>query len=63
MWVFVNPLVESSPVWPLARATAASVAQLSIVPAQDLFELGSESRMNTPSVAPGNWIWRAPESS
>lgn len=53
----------SSPVWPLARATAGSVAQLSIVPAQDLFELGSESRMNTPSVAAGNWSWRAPESS
>jgi 4-alpha-glucanotransferase len=53
----------SSPVWPLARATSASVAQLSIVPAQDLFELGSESRMNTPAVASGNWSWRAPEAS
>ena len=51
----------ASPVWPLIRATAASVAQLAIVPAQDLFELGSEARMNTPSVAVGNWSWRAPE--
>jgi 4-alpha-glucanotransferase len=33
------------------------------VPAQDLFELGSEARMNTPSIAAGNWSWRAPESS
>jgi 4-alpha-glucanotransferase len=49
------------PVWPMMRATAASVAQLSIVPAQDLFEIGSEGRMNTPSVAAGNWSWRAPE--
>jgi 4-alpha-glucanotransferase len=32
-----------------------------VVPAQDLFELGSEARMNTPSVAAGNWSWRAPE--
>jgi 4-alpha-glucanotransferase len=32
------------------------------VPAQDLFELGSEGRMNTPSVAAGNWSWRASES-
>jgi 4-alpha-glucanotransferase len=52
-----------SPVWPLARATAASVAQLAIMPAQDLFELGSEARMNTPAVAAGNWSWRAPEAS
>jgi 4-alpha-glucanotransferase len=37
------------------------VAQLAIVPAQDLFELGSEARMNTPSVASGNWSWRAAE--
>jgi 4-alpha-glucanotransferase len=50
-----------NPVWPLMRATAASVAQLAIVPAQDLFELGSEARMNTPAVAHGNWSWRAPE--
>ena len=51
----------TNPVWPLMRATAASVAQLAIVPAQDLFELGSEARMNTPAVAHGNWSWRAPE--
>ncbi len=53
----------ASPVWPLIRATAASVAQLAVVPAQDLFELGSEARMNTPSVAHGNWAWRAPENA
>jgi len=28
----------------------ASVAQLAMLPAQDLFELGSEARMNTPAV-------------
>jgi len=51
----------ASPVWPMIHATAASVAQLSIVPAQDLFEFGSEARMNTPSVPQGNWSWRVPE--
>ena len=45
------------------RATAASVAQLAIVPAQDLLELGSEARMNTPAVPAGNWSWRAPEGA
>jgi 4-alpha-glucanotransferase len=39
------------------------VAQLAVVPAQDLLELGSEARMNTPAVASGNWSWRAPEGS
>jgi len=49
-----------SPVWQLIRATFASAAVLAIVPVQDLLELGSEARMNTPSVPAGNWAWRAP---
>ncbi len=51
--------VDNRPVWPLVRALQASVAQLAIVPAQDLLELGAEARMNTPAVAAGNWSWRA----
>jgi len=51
----------ASPVWPLIRAVESSVAQLAIVPVQDLFEFGSEARMNTPAVPQGNWSWRAPE--
>jgi len=52
--------VSGRPVWPLIRAAQASEAQMAIVPAQDLLELGSEARMNTPAVAQGNWSWRAP---
>jgi 4-alpha-glucanotransferase len=55
--------VGENPAWPLIRAVASSVAQIAIVPAQDLLELGSEARMNTPAVAEGNWSWRAPERS
>jgi 4-alpha-glucanotransferase len=55
--------VHGHPVWPLIRAVETSVAQIAVVPAQDLLELGSEARMNTPSVAAGNWSWRAPEAS
>jgi 4-alpha-glucanotransferase len=55
--------VHGHPVWPLIRAVETSVAQMAVVPAQDLLELGAEARMNTPSVAAGNWSWRAPESS
>jgi 4-alpha-glucanotransferase len=57
---FLGP-VGGRPVWPLIRATEASVAELAVVPAQDLLELGSEARMNTPAVGAGNWGWRAPE--
>lgn len=56
---YVGP-VHGKPVWPLIRAVEASPAQVAIVPAQDLLELGAEARMNTPSVAKGNWSWRAP---
>jgi 4-alpha-glucanotransferase len=60
---YVGPVVGEQLVWPLIRAVAASVAQLAMVPAQDLLELGSEARMNTPAVAAGNWSWRAPGAS
>ena len=58
----VGPVRRASPVWPLIRAAAASVAEMAVVPAQDLLELGSEARMNTPAVPAGNWSWRAPEA-
>ena len=57
---YVGPVADR-PVWPLVRATSASVAELAIFPAQDLLELGSEARLNTPAVPSGNWSWRAPE--
>jgi 4-alpha-glucanotransferase len=53
--------VDGRPVWPLIRAAEGSVAELAVVPAQDLLELGSEARMNTPAVGAGNWGWRAPD--
>jgi 4-alpha-glucanotransferase len=45
--------------WSMIRAAMNSVAAWAIVPAQDLFGLGSEGRMNRPGVASGNWGWRA----
>jgi len=59
---YVGPVGEH-PVWPLIRAVEGSVAEVAVVPAQDLLELGSEARMNTPAVAAGNWSWRVPEGS
>lgn len=36
----------------------ASIANLAIIPMQDILELGSEHRMNTPGTTAGNWQWR-----
>lgn len=44
--------------WPLVRAAFASVAQLAIVPMQDLLELDSAHRMNIPGTGSGNWCWQ-----
>jgi 4-alpha-glucanotransferase len=44
--------------WAFIRAAQASVASLSVVPLQDVLGLGSEGRMNTPSLYGGNWKWR-----
>jgi len=40
------------------RIVLASPAGLSIVPAQDVLSLGSDSRMNYPGKPSGNWEWR-----
>ena len=45
-------------VWAMIRAAARSVANICIVPLQDILHLGSEARMNKPSAAEGNWSWR-----
>ncbi|MEQ1527672.1 MAG: 4-alpha-glucanotransferase [Methylococcales bacterium] len=42
----------------LIQAALASVANLAVIPMQDILELGSEHRMNTPGTIVGNWRWR-----
>jgi len=42
----------------LMHAAFSSVANLAIVPMQDVLELNSEHRMNTPGTITGNWRWR-----
>ena len=44
--------------WAFIRAAQCSAANLSIIPLQDVLGLGSEARMNTPSLHGGNWRWR-----
>jgi 4-alpha-glucanotransferase len=44
--------------WQFIRAALASVAETAVIPVQDLLGLGSDSRMNRPGTANGNWRWR-----
>jgi len=47
----------------MLRATLSSVAQLAILSVQDILQLGSEARLNTPGTSQGNWSWRMPPGS
>ncbi|MCP4400897.1 MAG: 4-alpha-glucanotransferase [bacterium] len=44
--------------WDFIQAAWSSVADIAMVPLQDLLGLGSEARMNTPSTLGNNWAWR-----
>ena len=44
--------------WDMIRAGYGSPSRLFIVPMQDLLNLGTEARLNTPGQAVGNWQWR-----
>ncbi|MFZ0733209.1 MAG: 4-alpha-glucanotransferase [Candidatus Sulfotelmatobacter sp.] len=48
--------------WAFIRGAQCSPASFSIIPLQDVFGLGSEARMNIPSVDGGNWRWRFEEN-
>ena len=42
----------------MIRLAKESLAGMAVIPLQDILELGSEARMNTPGVAFGNWQWK-----
>ncbi len=45
-------------VWHFIRLAMASVARYALVPFQDVLNLDTDARMNTPSTLGGNWVWR-----
>lgn len=45
--------------WHMMQALWSSVADLTVVQAQDLLGLDADSRMNQPSTVGNNWKWRA----
>ena len=44
--------------WVMIRAVLSSVADVAIVPLQDVLGLGGDARMNLPGTTKGNWKWR-----
>lgn len=44
--------------WELIRLALMSVANMAIVPIQDILGLNSDAKMNRPGTANGNWRWR-----
>lgn len=44
--------------WDLIRLAFSSVADMAVVPLQDVLNLGTEARMNLPGRPSGNWGWR-----
>jgi 4-alpha-glucanotransferase len=44
--------------WAFIRAALTSVANLSVIPVQDVLGLDSGARMNVPSETDGSWTWR-----
>lgn len=57
--VYTGATGEHDAAWAMIRQAFTSVAELAVVPLQDVLSLGNEARMNTPGVPDGNWIWRA----
>ena len=44
--------------WAMIRSVLSSIADVTIVPLQDVLGLGSAARMNLPGTTTGNWTWR-----
>jgi 4-alpha-glucanotransferase len=59
---YLNLTEEEGYNWGMMRGAWSSVADMAIVPMQDLIGLGSEARINTPSTLGDNWKWRATEA-
>jgi 4-alpha-glucanotransferase len=55
---YLNFQDDSAINWVMIRAVMASVADVAIVPLQDVLGLGSAARMNLPGTVSGNWKWR-----
>jgi 4-alpha-glucanotransferase len=44
--------------WDMIRLAWSSVVDTAMTTAQDVLALGTSAKMNSPSIASGNWQWR-----
>jgi 4-alpha-glucanotransferase len=51
-------LAGENPCETLIRVAMSSPAPLAVIPLQDILELGTDARMNTPGKPDGNWRWK-----
>lgn len=61
MLAYLNLDNDRDIVWKLIRIAMGTVCNTAIFMMQDLLELGSEARINTPSTLGKNWRWRMKE--
>ncbi|HEY9752972.1 MAG TPA: 4-alpha-glucanotransferase [Coleofasciculaceae cyanobacterium] len=55
---YAGELTEETVNWALIRLAMSSIANIAILPLQDILGLDTDARMNRPSIAEGNWNWR-----
>jgi 4-alpha-glucanotransferase len=58
LWLYLGCISPEGIHWDFIRLALSSIANQAILPLQDILGLGTEARMNFPSVAEGNWEWR-----
>lgn len=58
-----KPIIEETICKDMIEFALQSKANTVIIPMQDILELGSESRINTPGTTENNWNWRMQENT
>lgn len=58
LWLYLGCMSNDGIHWDMIRLALSTVANQAILPLQDVLGLGTQSRMNVPSKAEGNWGWR-----
>ncbi len=53
-----HKVTEKDVHWELIKLVMSSVAEMVIIPMQDILGLGEKARMNLPASSNGNWEWR-----
>jgi 4-alpha-glucanotransferase len=58
VWTYLGCVSPDGIHWDLIRLALSSVANIAIIPLQDVLGLGTDARMNFPGKPEGNWEWR-----